>query len=407
MAGLQGSELSGVVDDDQEDPTERKTTAKQEDGIDLDVWCAYRSTKVVRIRDRYLGFVYWGIVFLVLMYIIIFAFLIEGKHQLREPGFGTTITKLTGKAFVDGRAMDITDLRHPTADPSGAFVLTKRVTMPNQTQDLCVNWDDPRSCPCEGSEECVDGWCQTQSWCPSIGSHNADQPPEGAVVEKVEGLKYIKLFIHVGISFASRDHFFVYGNAEDSSEEQSSFSNTTIEEVLAQCDPPLQVEDLLDTGALIGISFLWSCNVLSPCEPSIVVKRLDSGQGYVRQQAHRHRGSDGTEKRDAVYMYGIRFLVDSVGIGRRASLVLIVIQIGSAIALLSTASMSADYIMTSRIYGEDRRAAYYKCKVKETRDFSDLKDRLNLVEDAREIGDATLLVGGQTAGGTTVRQRGR
>eukprot|EP00971_Amphidinium_carterae_P134143 2657999-Amphidinium_carterae.1 len=44
------------------------------------------------------------------------------------------------------------------------------------------------------------------------------------------------------------------------------------------------------------------------------------GQGYVRQQAHRHRGSDGTEKRDAVYMYGIRFLVDSVGIGRRASL---------------------------------------------------------------------------------------
>eukprot|EP00971_Amphidinium_carterae_P293760 5832037-Amphidinium_carterae.2 len=33
----------------------------------------------------------------------------------------------------------------------------------------------------------------------------------------------------------------------------------------------LQVEDLLDTGALIGISFLWSCNVLSPCEPSIVV----------------------------------------------------------------------------------------------------------------------------------------
>mmetsp|Transcript_66042 Transcript_66042/g.123181 ORF Transcript_66042/g.123181 Transcript_66042/m.123181 type:complete len:410 (-) Transcript_66042:41-1270(-) len=409
MAGLQGSELPGVVDDEAEDPTERKAVAQQEDGRGLDVLCAYRSTKVVRIRDRYLGFVYWGIVFLVLMYIIIFAFLIEGKHQLREPGFGTTITKLSGKAFVDGRAMDITDLRHPTADPSGAFVMTKRVTMPNQTQGLCVNWDDPRTCPCEGSETCVDNFCQTQSWCPSIGMHNADPPPQGAIVEKVEGLKYIKLFVHAGISFASRDHFFVYGNSEDSSyqEEQTQFSNITIEEVLAECDPPLQVEDLLDTGALIGISFLWSCNVLSPCEPSIVVKRLDSGQGYVKQRAHRHRGSDGIEQRDAVYMYGIRFLVDSTGIGRRASLVLIVIQIGSALALLSTASMTADYMMTSKLYGKDRRAAYYKCKVKETRDFSDLKDRLNLVEDAREMGDATLLVQSQAAGGTTVRQRGR
>mmetsp|Transcript_70577 Transcript_70577/g.169099 ORF Transcript_70577/g.169099 Transcript_70577/m.169099 type:complete len:409 (+) Transcript_70577:146-1372(+) len=408
MASGAGAELASVVDDVEDvDPTERTNVQKREDEtFDLDVQCAYRTTKVVRIRDRWLGLVYWGIVFLVLMYIIIFAFLVEGKHQLREPGMGTTITQLRGKAFVDGRAFDITDLRHPPADPSGAFVMTKRVMMEGQTRGQCVNMDDPRTCPCETNELCVDGFCQSEGWCPSVGVHNANPPPAGTKVETVEGLEYIKVFIHAGISFSSRDHFFVYGNDEESESSQSQFQNVTIGELLSLIDPPIEVADIIDTGALIGISFLWSCNVRSPCEPSVVVKRLDSGQGYIQQEAHRRRSSTGEEIRDAVYMYGIRFIVDSSGIGRRASLVLIVIQIGSALALLSTASMTADYIMTSRLYPKDRRSAYYKCKVKETRDYSDLQDRLNLVEDAREKQGATLLVGGREAGGT-MRQRGR
>ena len=55
--------------------------------------------------------------------------------------------------------------------------------------------------------------------------------------------------------------------------------------------------------------------------------------------------------------------------------------------------MIADFIML-QLYPKQKTDLYYKCKVKETQDFSDLKDRLNVIQDTREEVAALLNRGG-------------
>jgi len=80
-------------------------------------------------------------------------------------------------------------------------------------------------------------------------------------------------------------------------------------------------------------------------------------------------------------MYGLRILVESSGIGRKTSLVLFVIQVGSCLALLRTASFLADFLMLN-CYSQEKTDMYYKCKIIETQDYSDLQDRINIIQDA-------------------------
>merc|ERR1719159_1333213 len=75
---------------------------------------------------------YWAIVTLVVLYIIICALGIEGKHQYQEPGIGTVITRYHGKAFASGKAYDAADLRFPEVEPFGAFIMTKSIMVRNQ-----------------------------------------------------------------------------------------------------------------------------------------------------------------------------------------------------------------------------------------------------------------------------------
>merc|ERR1719190_159638 len=98
-------------------------------------------------------------------------------------------------------------------------------------------------------------------------------------------------------------------------------------------------KELREYGALIGVSFFWNCDVSGDCEPSVVIKKLDAGQGFVQKRARHSRkggtrvaaGPDagrfegGVETREALYLNGLRVLVDSSGIGRKSSLVLAII----------------------------------------------------------------------------------
>lgn len=384
MAG-NATELSRFTDDD--DQPEQEEPEKK--GIDWDRVCAYKTFKVVRLQDRAMGMVYWTLISCVVMYTFIISFGIQGKHQKQEPGVGTVLTKVHGKAFSirDGKAhvFDPADLRFPVIEPSGAFILTKQ-TLLTQEYGSCVDMDSPKYCPCDAAvgEVCTGEYCQVQGWCPSLGDHNEDQPPAGARVDVVKGLERLKLKLMTGIAFPGLgNRFFVTGASPDGT---NVFKNITLGTLLSLADPPIQIdEELLNTGALIGVSFFWNCDVSQDCEPSVVIKRLDDGQGFVQKRTRYFHGPNGAEQRDAIYMHGLRILVDSSGIGRKFSSVLAVMQIGSAIALMRVAGLVADHIMLHWPgYSEKRREAYYKCKVKETADYTDLQDRLNLIEKAKE-----------------------
>lgn len=379
MAADRGTELqdvSGIVDDEAENEDDQDKPKSKP--MDWDSLCAYKTFKVVRIKDRNLGILYWGIVSCVVVYIIIFALGVEGKHQYQEPGIGTVITRFHGKAFVNGDVYDEADLRFPEVEPFGAFIMTKSITVKKQKIETCVDYDNV--CPCRAGAVCKDGFCEDTAWCPSIGDGNAKSPPQGAVVRKVEGLHNTVMEIMCGIAFPGiGNYFFVAGKSPESV--TLKYRNITLGHLLAEATPPVKMEDVLDTGALIGVSFYWNCDVTVDCEPSIVIKRLDHGKGFVQKRVQDTSEAAGT--RDAQYMYGLRILVDSSGIGRQFSFVLIVIQIGSGLALLRTASMASDFLML-KLYSTERKGAYEKCKIITSQDYSDLQDRINLISEQKQ-----------------------
>jgi len=144
--------------------------------------------------------------------------------------------------------------------------------------------------------------------------------------------------------------------------------------------------------------FFWDCDVSGDCEPNVVIKRLDSGQGFVQKRAT-HTRVDGVDIRQALYLNGLRILVDSSGIGKQASLVLAIIQLGSAIALIRVAGIVADNMMLYGFqYTKTRKEAYYKCKVQETKDYSDLQDRINLIHETKARDVTTRSKGSAGAG---------
>jgi len=403
---MAGTELQEVVDEEDEvlggGGADRRP-ARKANKWDWDRIFAYKTFKVVRIRDYKLGLLYWAVVTCVVMYIIIIAFHIDGKHAERDPGLGMVIVRFKGKAFAGGKVYDEADLRFPVIEPSGAFIMTQRVVMKDQTIGECVDMDSPRNCPCREGERCEGGQCTSRGWCPSLGDLNAASPPPGTQVERMEGLENTVLQIQSGIVFPSiGNYFYVTGRSKGAS---NPYSNITLGNLLKMATPkPIKVEDVIATGALVGVSFIWKCDMNVDCEPSVVIQRLDGGKGFVEKRAWHHR-KNGQEVRDAIHMFGLRILVDSSGIGQRTSLVLIVIQIGSGLALLRLASVAADFLML-QLYSPDRKKAYYQCKVIETRDYSDLQDRINLVQDqANQEGVPAaggLSMAGRNAAGTHV-----
>ncbi|CAE7774673.1 P2RX2, partial [Symbiodinium necroappetens] len=400
---MAGTELQRVVDEDDDGPRPAQNRSTLWDWNKI---CAYHTNRVVRIQDANLGYLYWGIVTLVVLYIQIVVFHIEGRHTFQEPGYGAVITKFEAKSFnQDGKAFDEVDLRHPVIEPSGAFIMTRRITMKGQAMGTCIDSDSPKKCPCGDHATCgPDGYCQVKTWCPSLGDHNVASPPPGAVVEDIFGLEEALLMIVAGIGFPSIGaKFHVAGSSPDSSD---LHKRITLLQLLELADPPLKLEDVSKSGCVIAVNFFWSCDFSwsNSCEPKMSVKRVDDGTGFVQKRSKKHT-VNGVETRDAQYMYGLRLIVDSSGIGRQISLVPIVIQLGSCLALVQIASMAADFLMV-RMYDKDRCEAYYRCKVVETKDYSEMQERLHLVGDqrsrAREMVSAGIIRSGGAGAGVSL-----
>ncbi|CAK9107032.1 unnamed protein product [Durusdinium trenchii] len=282
---------------------------------------------IPRRSDANLGYLYWGIVTIVVLYIQIVVFHIEGRHTFQDFRAAALVRgKDDWVTENDGKAFDAPDLRYPIIEPSGAFLMTRRVTVKDQKMGTCIDWDSPERCPCGEHATCgPENFCEVKGWCPSLGDGNMEHPPQGAEVEEILGLEDAVLMIVAGIGFPSIGQtFHVAGSSpEDSS---TLHKHITVPQLLELADPPVKLEDVAQTGCIIAVNFFWSCDLSwrSDCEPQLSVKRLDAGTGFVQKRAKK-KTTNGVETREAVYMYGLRLIVDSSGIGRQISLVPIVI----------------------------------------------------------------------------------
>jgi len=262
-AGGRGeTELPSYVEEEDEDDEGTQNGQQPQQKIDwftrnfgdIDKLLAYQSNKMVRIKDRKIGILYWSIVTAVIMYIIIVAINIEKKHTTKDSGIGTVITRFKGKAFsTDGKVYDPADLRYPVIEPNGAFIMTRRLTLKDQQVGVCVDWDSPTRCPCQDGQVCNNGFCQVKTWCPSLGDYNVDNPPSQVQSEEIRMLENCVLQIQSGIAYPNiGNYFYVTGHSEGAT---NRFNNITLGALLELGDPPIKMKDLLHRGSLIGVSF--------------------------------------------------------------------------------------------------------------------------------------------------------
>lgn len=317
--------------------------------------CSYKSQQYLRIPEPRLGALYWFLVLalIALSCLVVFS---GGLHQERAAGVGTVSTLVRGKAFFGSRGYDPADLALGAQESDGAFIATRIVTQRGQAQGDCIDYD--RKCPCAEGWTCVSGFCKGPSWCPSLGDGNVKGPPPDApaeagtepTVESFEGLGQLTLSLNAGISFlAPGDPFFVAG---DTSGAHNPYGNVTLDALLADATPPVALQDLVEYGGVIGVSFLWACdlqrvpgkNESLPCEPSVLVQRLDGGRGYQEKHARRYSAED-KQQRDAVYAFGIKVHVTSSGEGRWITPILFMLQIGLALSLLVVAPWVVDLVL--------------------------------------------------------------
>jgi len=397
-ADYPGAEYPGVVDDvDRAQDRE----ASQRPTSQWNTIFAYQTPRIVRILDWKLGCIYWCIVLLVVMYVLVVNFAIQGKHQESMPGAGVVILRVKAKAFAGDKVFDTLDIRWPEIEPTGGFFLTKQIAMKGQVYGNCVDFDRPKRCPCDRAkgETCAStgDYCIVPGWCPSLGDSNAESPPPGAEIMRLEGLESVVLSFKAGITFSGLgDESFITTGGYTGV--KNLVENITLEELLNYAQPPLKVQDLSERGALVNVAIFWNCQLGASCAPHYVIKRVDGGQGFTQKKSRRYKVG-GVETRDALYRYGIRILAESSGRGRQTSAEGIVIQVGAGVALLRVAAFLVDFLMTSPLYSRHFREAYSKCRVQETMDYSDLQDRIDMIGNEKHSADADKKQATQSIGG--------
>merc|ERR1712232_987597 len=97
--------------------------------IDLDEVFAYKTVKVVKMLDRRLGFLFYSIQLLIVLYIVVFVMIVNKGYLASELALGQVHIRMIGSTYakVDGANVvyDAIDLRQPSIENGAVFVTTK------------------------------------------------------------------------------------------------------------------------------------------------------------------------------------------------------------------------------------------------------------------------------------------
>eukprot|EP00743_Colponemidia_sp_Colp-15_P010532 GILK01011607.1.p1 GENE.GILK01011607.1~~GILK01011607.1.p1 ORF type:complete len:412 (-),score=58.17 GILK01011607.1:150-1319(-) len=351
---------------------------------DPDIVFAYKTVKLVQIRDRRLGLVYYGIMLLILLYIIGYIFIYKQAYVDVELSEGLVVVTASGTAFsalADGqiRPWDKVDAIFPPTEPGAIFVPTRALITRKQTVDECGSPYEPCQIDsdCEDSppykrRKCTPKGCTVLQWCP------VPNPTDIKTTQslELEGAHSFNVWIKSNVRFRTLDPTRSVSNmgaarpiqypTSDGSPASSFFVHDLIR--LAG----MSMEDVKETGAILQTTVTWSCDLSfgDDCDAEIDVQRLDATEGGIGgfglRTANFYR-IDGKLYRDTTQMYGIRIFFKSQGRGTKVSAVMIILQLSSALALLAAAVFAADFVMQ---YVLSERAHYRTVKIQETEDFN-------------------------------------
>ena len=152
-------------------------------------------------------------------------------------------------------------------------------------------------------------------------------------------------------------------------------------------------DDVAQDGAVFSISFSWDCNLdvdIDECLPDVQFSRLDDpdaeDKGFSFPYATYSSDSElGVQFRYLRQAYGLRFLIESTGRGRRFDWATIVVKLGSTAALIGLATVFVDFMS---LYILPKKEVYQKMKYRHVHEAEEV-DKLN-----QEKTEKTLLSSG-------------
>mmetsp|Transcript_65755 Transcript_65755/g.183142 ORF Transcript_65755/g.183142 Transcript_65755/m.183142 type:complete len:352 (+) Transcript_65755:91-1146(+) len=339
----------------------------------LDDVFAYDTVKLIRVLDRRLGFLFYFVNLLVIVYVIVYVFLIKEKYLETEKTSGWAFCKvMKPQLSAIGIEWDVYDRVTNPGEQGAVFIPTRVLITRGQTQGgFCEspvhNCSRPLDCDIGNAEiqkkECSpSGRCMRRQWCP------AEDEKDRTITEMHElGIEDVELW------FSTYVHYHTFGLDVSTTDESSprhyphpranTFRLLDIVR-MANLDPL----DFQENGAVLLINTIFTCNLdAHNCEFKIESQNIDTKTGY--NHVHNHiYWEDGVRKRDTYRMYGIRLVILTTGIGFKTSFVQIMLQLSSAISLLSVAETVADFYL---MYMVPERKHYVEHKIIETEDFND------------------------------------
>jgi len=349
---------------------------------DPDVLFSYDTVKEVRIRDRRTGRVYALCMLIIICYVVIYVFMYKKLYLAAEKTTGWITAKvLHHKVEEPTQVFDVFDSITNPGEQGGIFIPTRVLITRGQVQDgFCESPND--SCAvdqdCDIGDEtvqktlCQNGRCLRRSWCPMM---------ELGAPETEEHLVDVAAY---DIWFATSIHFHMFALDVGTTDEEKPVrypdahrpANTyPVHDLLRMAGvDQAQAQKL---GAIVNVNKIFKCDLdKNECMMTLESRavtgddNVHQGYNYAKQFFYTEGG---VTKRDVYRYYGIRFFAFATGIGAKTSFANIVLQISSAIALLSCAVLAADVCLQ---YIVAERRHYVDLKVIPTEDFS--KDELRL-----------------------------
>eukprot|EP00347_Sterkiella_histriomuscorum_P017542 403348942 len=384
--------------------------------------CTYQTPKIVRVIDRKIGLIYYGICLLIISYIVFYVLLYKKEYYQTEKTIGGSIIKPFGKLvgkdqFTNQtRVFDIGDYTRNIDETSAIFIATKIEITEGQQQKYC------HITPCESDADCKNinqnppisericmssGFCKQYAWCP-VHNSNSTKNTKTFVMENLQDLHFE--FVNV-IQFGSEEEIEDIIYSTDAieydkhgekkvvfyPEKRANALNMT--EILINIDEDQSLtqeeyEKIINKGAIIKIVFDYYCDLrnMKECEPDISFQMLSEvGDAPVQIEDSltysfaSNSSSANDQMRDLTVMTGIRLIFHVQGYGNTLSYASIILQISSALALLNIAATLCDLIMLyCPLLKKEHREKYFDYKIEDSEDFSNLQERVDLIEKEQE-----------------------
>lgn len=364
----------------------------------------YETVAVIQVRSVTLSLVHRAMQLFTVVYVVIYIYWFKHGYQKEEDGLGTVSIKVKGVGHTRWdvapdaadagympstglgamRVQDAVDIVYPPKEEGAMFLTTNFVDVPKQsrgrcpslyTEDACASDADcPKATPsksligyrtgvCSQSQHT----CEVLGWCPTERALANGTTAEENVLAEVERFS---IFARVAIDFPFANK--ATNNLRDASTPGlESHADLTRGLNLFEVADLLQATntsfaDVAVNGAIFAISFQWDCNLdrnIGECLPEVSFRRLDDyanplSRGYNFRYAT-YYAENGTEYRYLRKAFGLRILVQSAGRARTFDWATVFLTLGSAVALLSVATVVVDGLA---VYVLPKKDVYQRIK---------------------------------------------